>query len=985
MLTTDRATCIVFSVDDLPPKGSDHTLPFYIFVGCSEHRVLSILWENGSALNVCPLAIAVALGFGPLDFESSSQTISPVTFSALFQVLRIPTSFNLLLGRPWIHRARAIPSSLHQKVKFIHEGKVITIHYAGDTYSNSKPVLEISHGDDDLFLTGFTFDEIQTKEVEQFSRDHVVFPFDEHGSTVVLDMMRFMSLLPGLGLRRCQHDSTEFIAVVDHDTPFGLGFVPTEADYRYMTLLCKERLRAHLLHMPFDYPIRPYRMSLADYFVRAPEAQMHSKRITNGLSVDQETELQCLVRQLQLSDGASGTSTSILVTPPSPDHTSLLTIYFPDETDKYGITIKISGMIDGFIRHDEYSNEMLAVDMSQIIDDVQPETVSPLDLFRVLAIEMVEDVRLVPAPGLFTIISHDDDVVEGVTSPVVVDSKHVDPSLSFDILSEFVSRFDDVQTLSSYMDMSLFKYFSISCDITLSAPHSPTSQIFDIDDEIVQHDSDEDSSSTSDSSPNAEIVDFGTVYQPRELRIRLDLSIDERDSLKQLSVGFLSVVEYLEWLANVVHVPKKDENNARVTYQRAATTLFHDMMHQDVQVYVDNMIFRLRLNPKKCTFRVTSGKLLGYMVSEKGIEVDPDYIRAILNMYAPRTEREIKEDQGVVFVTSSFGASYTRSSLTPILVSLRHSLGIGSIVADHLASLSVSDGRVIDDDFQDEDITTVTSLSGWRMYFDGAANHSGYEIGVLLISPHGDHIPRSIRLGFFDRHPATNNIVEYEACILRLEIALELGIRQIVVFGDSNMTRDAKLRPYHAYLELLVRRFDDLIYTHLPRSRFVTAYCFLIDKAYLDDGLPWYHDIYYHQFVICGETLYRRSADGMLILCLDRTSADRVMREVHAGVCGPHMGGHMLAHKIMRIGYFWLTMDTDCLWGIDIIGKISLKSSNGHEFILVAIDYFTKWVEAASYRSSLLHCGLTVLFFAPLQEPYPTPWCMVWRSCYQLR
>ena len=37
------------------------------------------------------------------------------------------------------------------------------------------------------------------------------------------------------------------------------------------------------------------------------------------------------------------------------------------------------------------------------------------------------------------------------------------------------------------------------------------------------------------------------------------------------------------------------------------------------------------------------------------------------------------------------------------------------------------------------------------------------------------------------------------------------------------------------------------------------------------------------------------------------------------------------------------------IWGIDMIGKISLKSSNGHEFILVAIDYFTKWVEVASY------------------------------------
>ena len=95
------------------------------------------------------------------------------------------------------------------------------------------------------------------------------------------------------------------------------------------------------------------------------------------------------------------------------------------------------------------------------------------------------------------------------------------------------------------------------------------------------------------------------------------------------------------------------------------------------------------------------------------------------------------------------------------------------------------------------------------MYFDSVANHSGYGIDVLLISSHGDHIPRSVHLGFSDRHPATNNIVEYEACILGLETALELGIRQMEVFGDSNLvlrqiqgewkTRDVKLRPYHAY------------------------------------------------------------------------------------------------------------------------------------------------------------------------------------------
>ncbi|WKA12989.1 hypothetical protein VitviT2T_030330 [Vitis vinifera] len=448
-----------------------------------------------------------------------------------------------------------------------------------------------------------------------------------------------------------------------------------------------------------------------------------------------------------------------------------------------------------------------------------------------------------------------------------------------------------------------------------------------------------------------------------------------------------------EWGTYCYRVMPFGLKNAGATYQRAATTLFHDIMHRDVEVYVDDMIvksrgrsdhlaalerfferirqFRLRLNPKKCTFGVTSGKLLGYMVSERGIEVDPDKIRAILDMPAPRTEREVRGFLGRLQYISRFIARLTdicepifrllrKSQPTvwddqcqraferireyllsppvlapptpgrPLLLYLsvsdvalgcmlaqlddsgkdraiyylskrmldyetryvmieRYCLALksirGSIVADHLASLPVSDARAIDDDFPDEDVAAVTSLSGWRMYFDGAANHSGYGIGVLLISPHGDHIPRSVRLAFSDRHPATNNIVEYEACILGLETALELAIRQMEVFGDFNLvlrqiqgewkTRDVKLRPYHAYLDLLVARFEDLRYTHLPRAqnqfadalatlasmidipadatvrpllielRYAPAYCCLIDDMEIDDGLPWYHDIYH--------------------------------------------------------------------------------------------------------------------------------------------
>ena len=75
MVTTCRANCIVFSDDDLPLEGSDHTRPLYISVDCSGRRVLCILLDNGSALNVCHLATAIALGYAPSDFGSSTQTV----------------------------------------------------------------------------------------------------------------------------------------------------------------------------------------------------------------------------------------------------------------------------------------------------------------------------------------------------------------------------------------------------------------------------------------------------------------------------------------------------------------------------------------------------------------------------------------------------------------------------------------------------------------------------------------------------------------------------------------------------------------------------------------------------------------------------------------------------------------------------------------------------------------------------------------------
>ncbi|XP_075633318.1 uncharacterized protein LOC142605760 [Castanea sativa] len=101
-----------------------------------------------------------------------------------------------------------------------------------------------------------------------------------------------------------------------------------------------------------------------------------------------------------------------------------------------------------------------------------------------------------------------------------------------------------------------------------------------------------------------------------------------------------------------------------------------------------------------------------------------------------------------------------------------------------------------------------------------------------------------------------------------------------------------------------------------------------------EEEVPWYYDIIRFlelgaypdgvdkkecrsirmmatQYILCGGQLYRRSYDGVHLRCLKREEAERAMEEVHQGIYGPHMNGRMLAKKILRIGCYWNTMETD--------------------------------------------------------------------------
>ncbi|XP_075086262.1 uncharacterized protein LOC142168974 [Nicotiana tabacum] len=109
--------------------------------------------------------------------------------------------------------------------------------------------------------------------------------------------------------------------------------------------------------------------------------------------------------------------------------------------------------------------------------------------------------------------------------------------------------------------------------------------------------------------------------------------------------------------------------------------------------------------------------------------------------------------------------------------------------------------------FTGEDISE--SYPGWRIIFDGAVNFKEVGIGAALILEYGQHYPSSEKIRF----PCTNNMAEYEACILGIRMAVDMNIKELFVIGDFDLwihqvqgewsTKNAKILLYmHCVKEL---------------------------------------------------------------------------------------------------------------------------------------------------------------------------------------
>ncbi|KAK2376303.1 hypothetical protein QL285_077105 [Trifolium repens] len=132
-------------------------------------------------------------------------------------------------------------------------------------------------------------------------------------------------------------------------------------------------------------------------------------------------------------------------------------------------------------------------------------------------------------------------------------------------------------------------------------------------------------------------------------------------------------------------------------------------------------------------------------------------------------------------------------------------------------------------------------------------------------------------------------------------------------------------------------------------------------------------------YVLLDGTLYRRGFSIPLLKCIEEDKVDYILREIHEGINSQHLGGRSLARKALRAGYYWPTMQQDskehvkkcdkcqrhadmhlappnelkslsspwpfAWWGMDILGPFTTGFAQ-NKYLIVAVDYFTKWVEA---------------------------------------
>ncbi|XP_058758405.1 uncharacterized protein LOC131631652 [Vicia villosa] len=174
--------CLGFSDHELPPQGKAHNKALHISIQCEKAHLSRVLIDTGSSLNMMPKTTLEKIALEGLIVRPSHLVVkafdgsqSPVfgevdlpilvvphTFRINFQVMGIEPAYTCLLGRPWIHVAGAVTSTLHQKIKFVDGNSIVIVNGEEDIFVNNLDSYKYIEAGERALETAFQALEIAT-------------------------------------------------------------------------------------------------------------------------------------------------------------------------------------------------------------------------------------------------------------------------------------------------------------------------------------------------------------------------------------------------------------------------------------------------------------------------------------------------------------------------------------------------------------------------------------------------------------------------------------------------------------------------------------------------------------------------------------------------------------------------------------------------------------------------------------------------------
>jgi len=247
-----------FTEDEIPSEGRGHNKALHISVKCMNYAIARVLIYNGSSLNVMPKTMLdklpceevymrpsaiVVRAFDGRRREVMGEIELPVqigscTFQVVFQVMDILPAYSCLLGRPWIHTAGVVPSTLHQKLKFVVDDKLIIVSEEEDLLvSGPLSTRHIEAAEEALETSFQALEIVGAAYIEPFKLS----PYLSSTSLMIAKTMLKEGYKYGMGLGKGGKGVILPLELVENKGRYGLGYKPTKADKRRIVKERKER------------------------------------------------------------------------------------------------------------------------------------------------------------------------------------------------------------------------------------------------------------------------------------------------------------------------------------------------------------------------------------------------------------------------------------------------------------------------------------------------------------------------------------------------------------------------------------------------------------------------------------------------------------------------------------------------------------------------------------------------------------------------